>query len=158
MHHFHFLWRWLHQLHHSPQRVDIPGAVVFHPFDMLQNNLVSIAVTVFVLGLAPEAAAWTGLVAIFYGLFQHWNVHTPRWLGYVIQRPESHCVHHTRNLHAYNYSDFPPWDMLMGTFRNPASFEGEAGFDDGATRRFGAMLIGRDVNPALDNGGGGQVA
>ena len=80
------------------------------------------------------------------------NIRTPRALGYFIQRPESHCVHHQRDLHAYNYSDFPLWDILMGTFRNPANWEGEAGFGDGAHVRYGAMFLGRDVNPQLVNG------
>ena len=52
-------------------------------------------------------------------MFQHWNVKTPRWLGYIIQRPESHGLHHELGVHARNYSDFPLWDMLMGTFVNP---------------------------------------
>src|SRR3982751_1035230 len=29
-----FLWRGFHQVHHSPRRVDIPGSVLFHPFEM----------------------------------------------------------------------------------------------------------------------------
>lgn len=29
------LWRASHKLHHSPQRVDISGAVLFHPFEMV---------------------------------------------------------------------------------------------------------------------------
>jgi sterol desaturase/sphingolipid hydroxylase (fatty acid hydroxylase superfamily) len=158
MHRSNVLWRWIHQMHHAPNRVDIPGAVLFHPFDMLQNNAVSVLVTVLVLGLHPEAAAWTGFVAIFYGLFQHWNVKTPAFLGYLIQRPESHCIHHQKDLHAYNYSDFPLWDILMGTFRNPKEWQGEAGFDEAVSRKYGAMLIGRDVNPQMTNGGAKSAA
>ncbi len=158
MHRSNLLWRWIHQMHHAPNRVDIPGAVLFHPLDMIQNNAVSIVVTVLVLGLRPEAAAWTGFVAIFYGLFQHWNVKTPQFLGYLIQRPESHCVHHQKDLHAYNYSDFPLWDILMGTFRNPQEWHGEAGFDQAVSRKYGAMLLGRDVNPGMDNGGAREAA
>lgn len=158
MHHSNFLWRWVHQLHHAPQRVDMGGAALFHPFDFIQNIVFSTLVTVFVLGLRPEAAAWTGFVAAFYGFFQHWNVPTPRFLGFLIQRPESHCVHHQRNLHAYNYSDFPLWDLLMGTFRNPATWEGEAGFESDRSASYGAMLLGRDVNPGTSNAGGGSIA
>ena len=44
---------------------------------------------------------------------------TPRWLGYVIQRPEAHGLHHELGEHRRNYSDFPLWDMLTGTFVNP---------------------------------------
>ncbi len=76
--------------------------------------------TTLVLGLDPVAAAATGYIAAFYGYFQHMNIRTPRWLGFIIQRPEAHCVHHQRDVHAYNYGDLPVWDMLFGTFRNPA--------------------------------------
>ena len=60
-------------------------------------------------------------------MFQHWNVCTPRWLGYILQRPESHGLHHELGIHGRNYSDFPLWDSLMGTFVNPDTFEGEVG-------------------------------
>ncbi|SFI71127.1 hypothetical protein SAMN04487925_103803 [Bradyrhizobium sp. cf659] len=54
---------------------------------------------------------------------------------------------------AFNYGDLPIWDMLLGTFRNPASFEGAVGFDKPATDRFGAMLTFADVNePAAGAG------
>ncbi|MEQ1440777.1 sterol desaturase family protein [Fontimonas sp. SYSU GA230001] len=146
-HRYPLLWR-VHQLHHAPQRIDIAGAVVFTPLEVINNVIVSFTVMVFVLGLDPLAAAITGYVAAFYGLFQHFNVRTPRWLGYLIQRPESHCVHHRRGFHSYNYSDLPIWDVLWGTFRNPAEFHGEVGFEQEESLRFGAMLLGRDVNAA----------
>ncbi len=116
-----FLWRGFHQMHHSPRRVDIAGSLVFHPLEMVVQVLLQLAVTVIVLGIDPLAAALVGYLVAFNGLFQHWNVRTPQWLGYLIQRPESHCVHHRMGVHYYNYSDFPPWDMLFGTFRNPPS-------------------------------------
>ena len=36
--------------------------------------------------------------------------------------------------------------MVFGTFRNPAVFEGEVGFYDGASTRLKDMLLGRDVS------------
>jgi len=81
-------------------------------------------------------------------MFQHWNVRTPKWLGYFIQRPESHCVHHRKSVHYYNYADFPLWDVLFGTFRNPTNYIGECGFEEPADRRMGAMLAFKDVNTA----------
>ena len=96
-----------------------------------------------------ESAALVGYVQAFHGMFQHWNVHTPRWLGYLIQRPESHCEHHRLGVHAFNYSDFPLWDLLSGTFRNPQHFEGACGFESPADRRMGAILAFRDVNRPL---------
>ncbi len=80
------------------------------------------------------------------GLFYHWNVTTPRWLGYIVQRPESHCVHHEQGVHAYNYSELPLLDMIFGTFRNPPTFSGVCGFEAGREGRFVALLLGRDVN------------
>jgi len=145
-HNVSFLWRGIHQLHHSPNRVDIPGSVLFHPLEVIFQVLVQIFVTVIVLGLEPLAAALVGYVAAFYGMFQHWNIRTPQWLGYVIQRPESHCVHHRLGVHYYNYGDLPIWDMLFGTFRNPKEFRGECGFEGGADVRIGAMLGFVDVN------------
>ena len=141
-----FFWRGFHQLHHSPQRVDIPGSVLFHPLEMAIQVLLQLFVTVVVLGLDPLAAALVGYVAAFYGMFQHWNVRTPIWLGYLIQRPEAHCVHHRKGLHYYNYGDLPLWDILFGTFRNPREFNGECGFEDPGDRRVGAMLAFADVN------------
>jgi sterol desaturase/sphingolipid hydroxylase (fatty acid hydroxylase superfamily) len=141
-----FLWRGFHQMHHSPRRVDIPGALVFHPLEMVVQVLLQLAATVIVLGIDPLAAALVGYLVAFNGLFQHWNVRTPQWLGYLIQRPESHCVHHRLGVHYYNYSDFPPWDILFGTFRNPAKFMGECGFEAGADLKLGAILAFADVN------------
>ena len=126
-----FLWRGFHQIHHSPQRVDIPGSVLFHPLEMIVYTLLQLFVTVIVLGLDPLAAAIVGYLVAFNSYFQHWNVRTPQWLGYIIQRPESHCVHHRLGVHYYNYADFPPWDMLFGTFRNPPKYMGECGFESG---------------------------
>ncbi len=144
-----FLWRWIHQLHHSPKRVDLSGGAYFHPFEVVTQVLINLAVTVFVLGLHPLAGALVGAVGAFYGMFQHWNIRTPRWLGYLIQRPESHCLHHEKGVHGRNYSDLPLWDLLFGSFHNPATFEGEAGFADGAEQKVGQMLIGRDVSTTV---------
>ena len=128
--------------------MDLSGGVYFAPLDILANGTLSFVVTVFLLGLTPEAAALTGLVAVFYGLFQHWNVRTPRWLGFLIQRPESHGVHHARGIHALTYSDLPLWDLVLGSFRNPERFEGSVGFEGDAPTRRIAMLLGVDVDPA----------
>ena len=147
------LWRASHQIHHSPQRIDISGSVLFHPVEMVAQTVMQIFVTVIVLGLDPLAAALVGYVAAFYGMFQHWNVHTPRWLGVLIQRPVSHCEHHRLGVHAHNYADLPVWDMLFGSFLNPAHFEGRCGFEAPADRRMLAMLAWRDVNAPAYGGG-----
>jgi sterol desaturase/sphingolipid hydroxylase (fatty acid hydroxylase superfamily) len=149
MHRSPFLWRWAHQMHHSAERVDVAGFPYTHPFDSLLLTATT-STLVALLGIGPDAGALTGFIGFFYAVFQHVNVRTPRWLGYVVQRPESHSVHHARGVHAYNYANFPLWDLLFGTFRNPPTFMEEAGFWDGASARMGALLLGRDVSTSAE--------
>jgi sterol desaturase/sphingolipid hydroxylase (fatty acid hydroxylase superfamily) len=139
------LWRWAHQMHHSAESVDAFGAYYLHPLDTILFTTWSSLVFFPVLGLDPMAGVLAGFFLVFNAMFQHANIRTPRWLGYVIQRPESHGVHHQRGVHRSNYSDLPLWDMVFGTFNNPASFDEDAGFYDGTSIRIGDMLIGRDV-------------
>jgi sterol desaturase/sphingolipid hydroxylase (fatty acid hydroxylase superfamily) len=148
LHHFPLLWRW-HQMHHSAERIDIYGAMWFHPLDIACFTLVGSVSLVFLVGVRPEAALIASSAASLLSLFQHANLRTPRWLGRFIQRPEAHAVHHQRGVHRFNYSDLPLWDMLFGTFRNPVHLSDwtgpQAGFHDGASRRIGELLLGRDV-------------
>jgi sterol desaturase/sphingolipid hydroxylase (fatty acid hydroxylase superfamily) len=140
-----WLWRHSHRMHHAPESLDAFGAYYLHPIDVFMFNALAILVAFPLLGLAPEAGALVGLFLSFNAMFQHANLRTPRWLGYVIQRPESHGVHHGRGVHRFNYSDLPLWDIVFGTFRNPARFEGKVGFHDGASRRLGPLLLGTDL-------------
>jgi sterol desaturase/sphingolipid hydroxylase (fatty acid hydroxylase superfamily) len=149
-HKFGFMWRWLHQMHHSARRLDMGGATVFHPLELITQNVLAVVVSTLVLGLDPLASAIIGFALSFYSFFQHLNVRTPQWLGYLIQRPEAHGVHHQTNVHGYNYADFPLWDMLFGTFKNPATFEGDVGF--GQPVSYAKMLLGRDVSGGLGDG------
>jgi sterol desaturase/sphingolipid hydroxylase (fatty acid hydroxylase superfamily) len=83
-------------------------------------------------------------------LIYHWNVKTPHWLGYIFQRPESHCVHHQHGIHAFNYSDLPIWDMLFGTYRNPREWDGRCGFGPAGEYRLPEMLRGVDIHQAAN--------
>jgi len=145
MHNVPFLWRWFHQMHHSAERVDIWGALYFHPFDTIGFTFVGSLALVLGFGITAEAAIIVNLAATFCALFQHANIHTPRWVGYFVQRPESHSYHHERDVHARNYGDLPVFDMVFGTFHNPETFEGEVGFYDGGSKKIGPMLAGRQI-------------
>jgi sterol desaturase/sphingolipid hydroxylase (fatty acid hydroxylase superfamily) len=148
MHASDWLWLRFHQMHHSAERLDTFGAFWFSPLDMIGwTALFSICLTL-VVGLAPEATTLVMLATTFLSTFQHSNVRTPRWLGYVIQRPESHSRHHERSVHAGNYSDLPLFDILFRTFHNPREFAAEAGFADGASSRLTDLLLARDVSGA----------
>ena len=145
MHQIPSLWRWLHQMHHSAERLDVWGAFYFHPLDVIGFAFFTSVALVLGFGLSGEAALVVNVAATFLGMFQHMNVRTPRWLGYLVQRPESHSLHHKRGHHANNYGDLPMYDMIFGTFANPSDFEREVGFHDGASKQVGAMLIGRNI-------------
>jgi sterol desaturase/sphingolipid hydroxylase (fatty acid hydroxylase superfamily) len=149
MHNVDFLWRWFHQLHHSAERVDVFGAFYFSPLDMIGFTLVTSVSLVLVVGVSAPAAIIASSIATFIAFFNHSNIRTPQWLGYVIQRPENHALHHERGVHAYNYGDISLWDQVFGTFKNPKTWAGEAGFYDGASERIGEMLLGRDVSDPL---------
>jgi sterol desaturase/sphingolipid hydroxylase (fatty acid hydroxylase superfamily) len=144
-HSVHFLWRWVHQLHHAAERVDAYGAAYFHPFEVLEGTLIGLFLFRVVLGLSPEATGLAMVWQAFVGAFQHGNIRTPTWLGYVIQRPEQHAIHHERGVHGFNYANLPLWDVLFGTFRNPQTWEGVAGFYSGASNQTLRMLRGHDI-------------
>jgi sterol desaturase/sphingolipid hydroxylase (fatty acid hydroxylase superfamily) len=147
-HHWGILWRWLHQLHHSPQRIEILTAFYKHPLEIVAESTLAGALLYLCLGVSPRGVLVISIASGVAGLFYHWNIATPRWLGYIVQRPESHCVHHETGVHAYNYSELPLVDMLFGTFRNPARFDGRCGFDAGAEAAVGRLLLGRDAQAA----------
>ena len=139
------LWRVFHQMHHSAERVDAYGAFWFSPADMVGWTVLgSLALTL--VGFSAEATTAVLLVTTLLAVFQHTNVRTPQWLGYLVQRPESHSFHHERGVHARNYSDLPVFDLLFGTFYNPPGFAAANGFYDGASARVVDMLCARDVS------------
>ncbi len=141
-----FLWKTFHQMHHSAERVDTYGAFYFSPFDMMGWSVLGSVCFSLIAGLPPQAITVMLLVTTFFSIFQHANIKTPQWLGYIIQRPESHTFHHAKGIHKYNYSDLPIFDILFGTFRNPKNFEHETGFYNGASERIWDMIRAKDVS------------
>jgi len=122
-HQWDFMWKSFHQIHHSAERVDIAGAFYTHPFEPLAKMSIGAIVSLFILGLDPLSVVIVSTFSGLLSIFQHWNIKTPYWLGFIIPRPESHCLHHEINIHARNYGDLPIWDMLFGTFNNPRSLK-----------------------------------
>ena len=140
-----FLWRWVHQVHHSPRRIELVTSFYKHPIEILINGVLSSAVLYLVVGVSPLAASATMLVNGLAELFYHWNVKTPHWIGYLVQRPESHCVHHQQNVHGYNFGDLPVFDWMFGTLQNPREWDSTCGFGGDEEHRLREMLIGRDI-------------
>lgn len=139
------LWRWLHQVHHSPARIEVITSFYKHPLEILLNGMLSSALLYLVLGLHPGEVAVTVAITGLAELIYHWNVRTPRWLGWFFQRPEMHRIHHQRGSHTHNFSDLPLWDALFGTLRNPRLDMGTCGFPNQAETRLWDLLTGTRV-------------
>lgn len=151
MHKFNFLWRTFHQLHHSAERLDTFGALFHSPLDMLGFTFMGSLMLTLLVGIPPQSITVVLLIINFSAFFQHANIKTPCWIGYIIQRPESHSIHHGKGIHKYNYADIPIIDLIFGTFKNPNNYEEETGFYNGASARVLDMLSFKDVSAPKKN-------
>lgn len=145
MHSKDLLWRVFHQMHHSAERIDSYGAFYFSPMDMIGFTVLGTLSISILVGIPPKSITIFLLMTNFFSVFQHANIKTPVWLGYLIQRPESHSIHHSKGVHRYNYSDLPIFDILFGTFKNPASFVVETGLYNGASSKIKDMLLFKNI-------------
>ncbi len=146
-HHVYLFWILFHQFHHSATRIEAITSFYKHPLEIIIDSQIMAALLYSVLGLSQESSIWLSLFSAFGEYIYHMNIKTPKFLGYFFQRPESHRLHHAQNkrIHCPNYSDFPVWDMLNGTFENPDTANEPCGFSkDKDLQRFD-MLMFRDV-------------
>lgn len=146
-HNVYFLWLWFHQLHHSAQRIEAITSFYKAPQEIIVDSIILTTLLYPVLGLSRESSVWLTGFAAFGEYIYHMNIKTPQWMGYFFQRPESHRIHHLRNKrdHSKNYADLPIWDILGGTFENPAEMNRPTGFGPEAESRVVEMICGRDV-------------
>lgn len=145
LHRSKWLWR-IHQMHHSAERIDSFGALYHHPIDATGFAFVGSLSLVWIVGLPGESVLIAFAITLFCVLLGHLNMRTPAWLGYFVQRPENHALHHERGSHRYNFGDIALWDQVFGTWRNPKTWEGKGGFYDGASARMPEILLGMDVS------------
>lgn len=139
-----FLWRVCHQVHHSPSRIELMTAFYKHPLEIAADSILSSVLMFSLLGASPMAGAWFNVFAVLGEYFYHSNLKTPRWLGYFLQRPEHHSIHHQLDLHDFNYGDITWWDRLFGTFRDTDEFADRCGFPNGHEKNLGRMLVFHD--------------
>lgn len=139
-----FLWRVFHQIHHSPSRIEMLTAFYKHPIEIAADSLLMSLLMYTVLGASIAGAAWYNVFAVFGEYFYHSNLQTPRWLGYFLQRPEHHSIHHQLDVHRFNYGDITWWDRLFGTFREAEDFAPACGFPDGHEEALTDMLFFQD--------------
>lgn len=141
-----FLWKHLHQIHHSPRRIEVITSFYKHPIEMTVNSIIGSLLVYSLLGLNVEAGGIYTLCTALGEFFYHTNVKTPQWVGYIFQRPEMHRIHHEYNKHTHNYGDIVWWDMLFGTYHNPKEFTTSCGFDPDKEERLKEMLLFKDVH------------
>lgn len=143
------LWRLFHQVHHSPQRIETITSFYKHPLEIAANSLLIAGLIYGLLGLSVASG---GLVTLLTGVAEfayHMNIRTPRWWGFVLQRPEMHRIHHQRGRHWGNFADLPLWDRLFGTYNNPARVDTPCGFRPEREAKLVDMLRFRNVNGPL---------
>ncbi len=145
-HDYSCLWRVFHQIHHSPQRLEVITSFYKHPGEMIVNSIIGSLLVYTFLGLSLEAGAIYTLCTALGEFFYHTNVKTPRWVGFFFQRPEMHRIHHQHDRHKNNYGDITWWDMLFGTYENPKEWVHTCGFDDAKEQKLLQMLAYRDVH------------
>jgi sterol desaturase/sphingolipid hydroxylase (fatty acid hydroxylase superfamily) len=139
-----FLWRVFHQIHHSPSRIEMLTSFYKHPLEIAADSLLSSAILFVFLGASFQAGEWFNVFAVLGEYFYHSNLRTPHWVGYFLQRPEHHSVHHELDIHSFNYGDITWWDRLFGTFRETDKFAAQCGFPRGHENRLASMLRFRD--------------
>lgn len=139
------LWNLCHQIHHSPQRIETVTSFYKHPLEIFINSILISTVIYPLMGLSAEGGAWVTLYTGIAEFLYHMNIKTPHWWGYILQRPESHRVHHELGKHYKNFADLPLWDILFGTFENPKR-DVACGFRPERELKFKDMLLFKDVN------------
>lgn len=148
-----WFWRLCHQLHHSPRRIELVTSFFKHPVEICINSILSAGIVFLLLGCSVEAGAIYTFLTAIAEYFYHLNMRTPRWIGFLIQRPESHRIHHQLGHHTQNFADLPLWDALFGTYHNPRpeAVPAHCGYEDWREDRFDDILAFRDVHtPGAD--------
>jgi len=115
------LW-WFHALHHDTQQVHVLKSGRFHFVDELVSAIVT-PLPLLVLGASTEVILLRSMWSVFNGSLDHANVaqRFPWWFHYVVSTVDLHNIHHSRErrVHDSNYTGFPLWDVLFGTFIHP---------------------------------------
>ncbi len=138
-------WKVFHQIHHSPSRIELMTSFYKHPIEIAADSILTGFLIYCVLGGTAEAGAWTSFFGATGEYFYHSNIKTPKWLGYFIQRPEHHSIHHQLGVHKYNYGDITWWDKLFGTFKEAEDFAPNCGFPENHEEKIWDMIKFKDV-------------
>jgi len=138
-------WLIFHQVHHSPKRIEVLTSFYKHPIEIIADSLLTGFLIYYVLGGTAVAGAWTSFFGAAGEYFYHSNISTPKWVGYFLQRPEHHSIHHQLDVHKYNFGDITLWDRMFGTFKEAEDFAPDCGFPNNNETKMWEMFKFKDV-------------
>jgi sterol desaturase/sphingolipid hydroxylase (fatty acid hydroxylase superfamily) len=138
-------WLVFHQIHHSPSRIEVLTSFYKHPLEIAADSILTGFFIYCIFGGSALAGAWTSLFGAAGEYFYHSNIRTRRWVGWLVQRPEHHSIHHQLDVHKYNFGDLTIWDRLFGTFKDADGFADRCGFPGGNEGRLPEMFVFKDV-------------
>lgn len=124
-----YLWHFVHRFHHSTSHMETRVAFYRHPTEVLLNTVYLVLLGKLVFGLSAEALVIALAIEGCLESFHHANIAIPKRLhrlGYLIQLPSMHLVHHEYRLHRFNYAPFL-WDAVFKTARIPAHWDKRLG-------------------------------
>jgi sterol desaturase/sphingolipid hydroxylase (fatty acid hydroxylase superfamily) len=127
------LWR-LHSIHESTHELDWLSAFRLHPLEPALFQILTI-VPLWFFGMSLPAAIGYSIYTYIFSHVQHANIVFPIGpLRYILPTPQFHRWHHARiyDLNGRpvrsfcNFSQYPIWDQLFGTFylpnKNPTAY------------------------------------
>lgn len=133
LHSSYAFWR-IHRVHHTDKHIDVTTSLRFHPFETVFRTALE-ALTVFALGIPPEAILLTFAALALANTFTHLNIALPdpveRVLSVVFITPPVHRLHHAAgpdNLHSNFGTVLTLWDHLCGTYRGAAHLKADEVF------------------------------
>jgi len=117
------LWA-VHSVHHMPERINMLMAGRHHVFYAPLGQLF-VGVPLLLIGLPPALFAWQWFAILVVQNLSHADIEfrVPRFMHRVLVTPHYHRLHHSA-APAHANANFalmlPLWDILFGTFVDPA--------------------------------------
>lgn len=90
------LWKFLHQFHHSPERIEVITSFYKNPLEILANGILTSAILYILLGISATAVGYCVLVTALAELIYHMNIKTPWILGFFFSGRR--CIEYITNV------------------------------------------------------------
>ncbi len=153
LHEVPFLWRF-HAAHHSVERLYWLNGIRSHPVEVV-GQVFFYALPFALLQPSAEIATVAIVVQLTIGVFQHGNIDLKlRFWEYIFSIGDNHRYHHYPNkeIGDSNYGgEFIVWDILFGTFHNPANERPDDKIGIGTAPNYPMTVAGLLIAPFLPN-------